>query len=577
MPTRRMTCSAPFLAAMAGALLLFFGAESRTETNSQAPAPQAAPPSEPATEGGPPIVRLINDRQYANAVADIFGPDVNSTNRFPPMRRTDGLVALGASTAVVTPGALEVFDTVGRDVASQVVDENHRGSLIPCKPADPKKADEACARLFLSGAGRLLFRRPLTAEELETHTSAAQRAAESLHDFYAGLGSALSGMLVAPQFLYFVERTEPDPERPGVQRLDSYSQATRLSLLLWNSPPDSELLRAAEAGELHSSKALGRQLDRMIASPRLKAGVRAYFEDLMIMENFDTLAKDPVLYPAFTLKVANESKEQTLRIVIDQLVTRRGDYRDLFITRNTFLTQDLGAIYRLPVRASGSLDWVPYEVPAQDPRVGLLTQSGFLAVNAHTGRTSATRRGRALREIFMCQKVPDPPPNVDFSIVEDPHAKFATARERLSAHATNPVCAGCHKITDPIGLGLENFDGAGQYREREGTTHIDASGQLDGVTYTDAKGLAMAVRNNPNITSCAVKRLYEYAVGREVTKGEKPVLKYFEQRFAGEDYRFVALLRTIAASDAFYQVNANQVDKNAKVASMSQPNSSSHQ
>lgn len=87
----------------------------------------------------------------------------------------------------------------------------------------------------------------------------------------------------------------------------------------------------------------------------------------------------------------------------------------------------------------------------------------------------------------------------------------------------------------------------------------------------------MAVRNNPNITSCAVKRLYEYAVGREVTKGEKPVLKYFEQRFAGEDYRFVALLRTIAASDAFYQVNANQVDKNAKVASMSQPDSSSHQ
>jgi hypothetical protein len=266
----------------------------------------------------------------------------------------------------------------------------------------------------------------------------------------------------------------------------------------------------------------------MIGSPLYKQGVRAFFADFLVLEAFDTLAKDPVIYPAFTLKAVDEAREQILSTVVDHLVDRDGDYRDLFTTRHTFLSSDLAVLYRIPVDI-GSQGSVPYEFHAEgDPRAGILTQIGFLAQYAHPGRSSSTRRGRGIREVLLCQKVPDPPPNVDFSIIEDPKAHFHTARERLAAHQQNPVCAGCHARTDPIGLGLENFDGAGQYRARENGAVIDASGKLDGNTFSDGVGLGRAVRESPALKSCIVNRLYAYSVGRKVGPDEKPLLEYYQ-------------------------------------------------
>jgi hypothetical protein len=188
--------------------------------------------------------------------------------------------------------------------------------------------------------------------------------------------------------------------------------------------------------------------------------------------------------------------------------------------------------------------------------VGLLTQIAFLAAQAHPGRSSATLRGKALRELLLCQQVPRPPPNVDFSLIEDPKSVLRTARERLTAHRANPVCAGCHKITDPIGLALENFDGAGQFRATERGAPIDTSGSLDGKTYGDAVGLANAVHDNPGIPACLVKRAYGYGVGGPVKTdaNDKAVLKYFDARFADEGYRLPQLLRTIALSGPFSEV-----------------------
>jgi hypothetical protein len=161
----------------------------------------------------------------------------------------------------------------------------------------------------------------------------------------------------------------------------------------------------------------------------------------------------------------------------------------------------------------------------------------------------------------MCQKVPDPPPNVDFSAIETPGPNLHTMREKLEFHRTNPVCAGCHKLTDPMGLALENFDGAGQYRALEKNIPIDASGRLDGVNFSDARGLAQAIRNNRAITSCVVRRLYQYGVGRSVGKEESAVLSYLEARFAEKGYSFPALLRTIATSDAFFRVSSGGDDQ----------------
>jgi hypothetical protein len=188
--------------------------------------------------------------------------------------------------------------------------------------------------------------------------------------------------------------------------------------------------------------------------------------------------------------------------------------------------------------------------------VGFLTQIAFLSMYAHPGRSSATKRGRALREALLCQKVPDPPPNVDFSLFEDPKTTFRTARDRLTAHRKNPVCAGCHKITDPIGLALENFDGAGQFRTEEKGAVIDSSGALDGNQFTDAVGLGKALHDHPALPTCLVSRFYAYALGGSPSTQDKEMLSYFEKRFAADGYRVPQLLKTIALSKVFEDVRA---------------------
>jgi hypothetical protein len=245
-----------------------------------------------------------------------------------------------------------------------------------------------------------------------------------------------------------------------------------------------------------------------------------------------------------------DAREQTLRTLVDQLITKKKDYRDLYTTRETFMSPALATIYQVPTQPG----WVPYEFPEGSPRVGVLTQISFLSLYAHPARSSPTYRGKALREKLLCQTVPPPPPNVDFSALENPDASLRTARERLTAHRKNPTCAGCHKITDPTGLALENFDGAGRYREKEGGAPIDTSGNLDGKQFTDVNGLAQALHDNPGLTSCLVRRLYSYGTGGPAGTLDRPLLKYLNDRFAAEGYRVPDLLRTIVLNGSFTQV-----------------------
>ena len=510
-------------------------------------------PSEPKSAGGPPQIRRLTESQYRHAIADIFGGDIKVAGRFEPDIRADGLLAVGSGKVTVTPSGFEQYDAIAQGIALQAVDEKHRDAL-PCRPASPKAPDDACATQFLRESGRLLFRRPLTEQELREQVEVAHAATATLGDFYGGLSYGLAGFLAAPEFLFRVEAAEPDPQHPGLLRLDRYAKASRLSFLLWDTAPDAELLDAADRGDLDTRDGLKREVDRMIASPRLEAGTRAFFADMLGFVAFDQLAKDAVIYPKFSLKVTNDAREQTLRTIVDHLLARKGNYRDLFTTRKTFLTRNLGLVYRVPVETRNG--WEAHEFPAGDPHAGLLTEIGFLALHAHPGRSSATLRGKAIRELLLCQKVPMPPANVNFSIVQDTNnPKFRTARDRLTAHRTEPTCAGCHKIMDPIGLGLENFDGAGQYRPDENGAAIDASGTLDGMNFADAASLGKALHDDPATTSCLVNDAYRYASGREIASGEQDWMGYLQQRFAADGYRFPDLLRAIATSDTFYRIS----------------------
>ncbi len=497
-------------------------------------------------------MRRLTEAQYRNIVADIFGANIVVSGRFDPLGRAGGLSAISASSAAVTPAAFEQYDNLARSIAVQVTNPKNREFLIGCKPASVSAPDGACARTFLAKVGRLLFRRPLTAAELQRSVDVAEKSVKSSGGFYEGLSYALAGLLEAPAFLFITDSVEKAPG-DGTLHLTAYSKASRISFLLWNSAPDTALLDAAEQGGLDSESGLSRQVDRLLASAKLKDGARAFFTDMLSLDDFDSLSKDPVLYPAFNLAAVNDARESSLRIITDQLIDRHGDYRDLFTTHRVFLTGMLGMVYRLPVAVPDG--WVGDDLDGGDPRAGLLAQVGFLALHAHPGRSSATLRGRAVRELILCQKVPDPPGDVNFALVQDTsNPNFKTARQRLEAHRSNPTCAGCHKIMDPIGLAMENFDGAGQFRQSENGAPIDASGEIGGKTFLGAAGLAATLHDDPATASCLVSRAYQYATGRLTGKDERDWMSYLQKSFADDGYRFPELLRRIATSKAFFAV-----------------------
>jgi hypothetical protein len=512
-------------------------------------------------------LRLMTQDQYVNTLAYVFGPDLNLDARFAPLQRREGLLASGAAFAGVTAAQLEQFQRTASTVSAAVVNPEHRLYLIPCKPKDEKAADAACASQFLNGVGRLLYRKPLPQEKLAKYVNEANVGADRVKNFYAGLSASLEGMLISPDVLFITDRVEPDPRNKGKYRLDSFSIAQRLSFFLWNAAPDSTLIKAAETGEIQTPKGRERIVALMLASPRIERGMRAFFDDMMGFEDFDNLAKDGVIYPFFSTATVLDAREQTLRTIINHLITENKDYRDLYTTRETFMSQPLGAIYGVTARSDR---WTPYVFPEDSSRAGILTHISFLAVHSHPGRSSPTLRGKALRELLLCQKVPPPPANVDFSALENPKAEHRTQRDRVAFHLENPVCAGCHKITDPMGLALEQFDGAGNYRTTERGTPIDPSGSLDGKPFADAVGLGRALHDHPALTSCLVQRLYSYGTGGPAGSSDTPVLKYLNQRFAENGYRVPDLLRAIALSPTFTEVVPAAAPPSEKTASAPQ-------
>jgi hypothetical protein len=369
----------------------------------------------------------VNASQYQQAIEDIFGPTIVMEGRLKETeKRSHGLLAVGDAEVSYTSAGMEAAEEMAQQIAAQVVDESHRDALVVCRPANVKSPDDACAKQFFARTGRLLFRRRLEEPELASQVRIAHEGAEKNGNFYSGLAASLASMLISPEFLFRVEIGEPDPQHPGKYLLTPYSKASRLSALLWNSSPDDQLLTAAETGELDSARGIARQVDRMLASPKLEHGVRAFFSDMLEFDKFDTIGKDPAIYPRYTAGIAPQMREQALRMIVDVLLHQHADYRELFLTRETFLTPALAALTDIPVSDgvnNGEPDkWIRYTYSNGDPRAGFLALPAFTALNSHPGKSSPTLRGKALRQDLQCQVVPDPPAGVNFELFNSAQA-----------------------------------------------------------------------------------------------------------------------------------------------------------
>ena len=505
------------------------------------------------------FVRLTAE-QYRNSIRDIFGDSIEITgNAIAAGVREAGLMAVGGRRLTLSSSEVESYEVLALDVASQVMSPSRRNTLIPCRPENENVFDGDCAREFISTVGFHLFRRPLSEYEIGSYSAMASKATESLGGFYIGLQAALVGMMVSPDFLFRIERSVPSQETPGIRRLDAWSRASRLSFFLWNTTPSPALLQAAQSGELMFEAGLDEQVQRMIASPRIEDGLRAFFSDMLAFDRFDTLDIDTTLYPKFTKNVEDEAREQTLRTIADHLLEQDVDYRDLFDSRKTFLTPALAALYGVPIsirqEMGGLVPWVPYEYPEDHIRVGLLGQATFLSLFSHPGASSPTLRGKAVREHLLCQTIPPPPGDVDFSLVRDTdNPEFRTARDRLTEHRNNPTCAGCHTLMDPIGLALEIFDASGVFRNMENGALIDTSGQWLGQEYSDVRELTLMLKKDPTLTSCLVQRAYNYGTAREPTPSEVQWLNSTHSQLRQEGVYWRELLQRISENPDFYTV-----------------------
>lgn len=521
----------------------------------------------PAAQAQMSLVRL-SPEQYQRTIHDVFGDSIqvekNSKGIFAP--RELGLLALANRKLTVDVDELEQDEAIAQKIAAQVVDARHRSALLGCAPRAEDQPDDGCAARFIGRTGPFLFRRPLAAAEVRSLVAFQNQSALRLHSFNAGLANALERMLMAPEFLFRVETGTPDPARAGTLQLDAYSRASRLSYFLWDSEPDAELLAAAGAGKLTSMQGLQQQVERLLRSPRTEYGLRAFFTDMLQLGDIDhdrafALAIDTGAHPDFIAAVQADAQEQTLRTLVDQLLYKSADYRDLFITRDTFLTPPLATLYgiRLPQsqRPGAAGRWSSYRFAEGEPYVGLLGQISFLARHSREGETSPTRRGRAVREIFLCDRVPPPPGNVDFDL--DP--RYPTTRQRLAAHLGEPVCAGCHKLTDPVGLALENFNVAGALRPTENGAAIDASGELNGKTFVGLEQLGQVMRDDPALSSCLVTRAYSYGTEREPTAAERIRLAQLQSQLSkGGGLRWLELMRRITLEPDFYTMRAASVE-----------------
>lgn len=543
-----------------GALALLAIAPPLAGCATDAPAASAAAR---APEGQIVAMRRLTGVQYRQIIADVFGPEVKVQGRFEPEARREGLIAVGSGSASISAAGMEQYFAMAGRIADQAMAPERRAAIATCEPASLQGPDDACAAAFFRDYGRRLFRRPLSDAEVAKRVSLANRVAAERQDYYAGLREGVVSLLTAPDFLFRIERSDPARSKGKELVLDPYARASRLSFLFWNTGPDEELLKAADSGALMTPEGLKTQVDRLSASPRAADGVRAFFDDMLQLELFEHQSKDPAKFPKYSQLLAVAAREQTLKTVLELVLTRNGDYRDIFTSRDTFMTRQLAMVYKVPYTSRA--EWAPYTFDETEGRSGVLTQISFLSLFSHPARSSPTKRGVALNEVFLCEVTPSPPGNVDFSLVnESEGSPLKTVRLRLEAHANDETCASCHTMVDPPGLALERFDSLGEYRERENGEKIDVSAEMDGVKFEGAPGLGMLLRDNPRVPACLVRNLYQTAIGRPTEQAEKPLLQSLTKTFADGGYRVPAFMKTLAMSEALYRAAPEPKTKPAR-------------
>jgi len=421
-----------------------------------------------------------------------------------------------------------------------------RRRIFVCQPASASE-EVSCARQIVGAIARRAFRRPVQETEVATLMKFYQEGRKGA-DFDTGIQQALARILVSPAFLYRVEEEPAAAADGGIYRLSNLEIASRLSFFLWSSIPDEELLDTAVKGKLSDPKVLDQQTKRMLADAKSQALVSNFAGQWLGLRE---LAKVETSAKNFDDNLRQSFKRET-EMLFESVVREDRSIVTLLDADYTFVDERLAQHYGIP-NIHGSY-FRRVTVDAASPRRGILGEGSFLTVSSVGTRTSPVTRGRWILENVLGTPAPVPPPGIDTNLEKDAEqVKVTSLRQRLELHRKVEPCASCHKIMDPIGFALENFDMVGTWRQVDGKTPINSSGQLvDGTKLNGVADLRNALLSRREMfVNTATQKLLTYAVGRTVQYYDMPAVRSILHRAAENDYRFSSLVLGVVQSDAF--------------------------
>jgi hypothetical protein len=493
---------------------------------------------------GPAPIRRLNHVEYNNTLHDLLGDVSAPADHFPAQEKRLGFNN-NAVALSVSPVLAEQYMLAAEAAAERAV-TSHLAEIVPCDPLGD--GADACERRFIASFGTRAYRRPPSDNEIATLT-AIFNAGKAI-DFVTGVRLVIETALQSPRFLYRVELGAPPGPGEAVARLDDWEMASRLSYLLWNTMPDDALLAAARAGTLRTPQEISAQVTRMVDDPRTRSKVSEFQDEWLRVDEIDAVQKESNVFPDFTPAVAALMRQETSRFLDYVVWEGDGDLETILTAPYTFLNGPLAQYYGIPGVTGDELVKTAVD-PTQ--RGGLLTQGGLLSLLSRANQTSPVYRGKFVREQLLCMELPPPPANL---LIKPPDLSATlTTRQRFAAHASDPYCSGCHRLMDPIGLGFENFDGAGRFRTSENGQPIDASGE---VLESDVAGPfdgALALQGklaaSEQVRTCVATNWFRYGAGRDETEEDAASLALIHDRFAKGGHKIRDLIVAFTETDAF--------------------------
>ncbi len=457
---------------------------------------------------------------------------------------------IGTGYGVTMAPHLQELAVAGPMKVTGISDTPSRRRIFTCHPTSPAQ-ERTCATDILRRLATQAYRGPVR-DDLNDLLNFYTQARNDGGDFEEGIRFGIQGILANPRFMFRVEQAPAAPATTSndTYRLTDLDLASRLSYFLWGTLPDQELLKAAGDGTLRNAAVFDRQVARMIADPRSRALSTRFAAQWLRLQDVDKVRPDGLLFPNWDGSLSEAFVRET-ELFFDSIVREKRSVLELITADYTFVNERLARHYGVPNVTGPEFR----RVALPDSRRGLLTQGSILLLTSVADRTSPVQRGKWVLQVLLGSPPPPPPPNVP--ALEDTKGsadgRFLSVRERMEQHRSNPACVSCHRVIDPIGLALENFDVVGRHRIKDNGVPVDSTGTLyDGTPMEGAAGLRNALlKHRDAFVMTFAENLMTYALGRRVEASDMPALRAIARDAAAKNNQIDAFIAGVTRSAAF--------------------------